>query len=73
MSSFESVLPDLKLGKNISRDSWLKFGIYLSPIVQTGGVFNIPITLRVDTISEDGSRPWIPTVDDLLAKDWTVV
>jgi hypothetical protein len=25
------------------------------------------------SISEDGSRPWIPTVDDLLAKDWTVV
>ncbi len=70
--NFSKALDALKVGKRVRRLSWDKNGNWIE--LQSPNKTN-PMTrpfLFIATITRDRA-PWIPTQDDLLASDWTVL
>jgi hypothetical protein len=72
--NFEQALAALKNGEKLSRDGWNGKGMFV--MVQTPdehSKMTKPYFYITVTGDSETRVPWVPSVTDLMAEDWTVV
>lgn len=68
--TFDQILPQLKDGRSVARESWGSKIVDIYEFISGFGDISILVFIQTDAYGQ--MKVWTPTAEDILADDWRV-